>query len=385
MLDVFELAGRETGYWANYFLRSVRIEGGLATARKLLWKSGYIPSCDGGWASCTVANGRVFVYFTGKVAKDPAKGIRPITADLLADLGWREDAPADLVAKIEEARKSEKYKKTQRKKAEMEACGAEFMAGLDPKVAEKYADFIKKRFAPMIADEYGWNNLTWDNLTQLVKLKDKEFTEQRQFELAAGGCGNCREIGLAGFERVANWTDTIVCLDAGAGQELWRKSFEHAGRPKLGDYSDTCGGAATPAVVDHRCYVLGLFGTYCLSAKGGEVIWQNKAGAVAASPLVLNDVVCCGSPLSAYNAATGRLLWTQPKVFGQGSPVPWAHQGRTRVIFSGGALGTCCLDPATGKVLWNVADYSWATPVVAGDYLLIGAGKKAVYKREYAG
>jgi hypothetical protein len=40
MLDVFELAGRETGYWANYFLRSVRIEGGLATARKLLWKSG---------------------------------------------------------------------------------------------------------------------------------------------------------------------------------------------------------------------------------------------------------------------------------------------------------------------------------------------------------
>ena len=40
MLDVYELAGRQTGYWANYFLRSVRANGGLATARDLLWKSG---------------------------------------------------------------------------------------------------------------------------------------------------------------------------------------------------------------------------------------------------------------------------------------------------------------------------------------------------------
>ncbi len=40
MLDIFELAGRETGYWATYFLRSVRDHGGLETARKLLRKSG---------------------------------------------------------------------------------------------------------------------------------------------------------------------------------------------------------------------------------------------------------------------------------------------------------------------------------------------------------
>jgi hypothetical protein len=40
MLDIYELAGRETGYWAGYFLRSVRNDGGIATARKLLWKAG---------------------------------------------------------------------------------------------------------------------------------------------------------------------------------------------------------------------------------------------------------------------------------------------------------------------------------------------------------
>ena len=40
MLDIYQLAGRQTGYWAGYFLRTVRDEGGLATCRKLLGKSG---------------------------------------------------------------------------------------------------------------------------------------------------------------------------------------------------------------------------------------------------------------------------------------------------------------------------------------------------------
>lgn len=40
MLDIYSLAGRATGYWAGYFLRSVRKDGGPEAARKLLWKSG---------------------------------------------------------------------------------------------------------------------------------------------------------------------------------------------------------------------------------------------------------------------------------------------------------------------------------------------------------
>jgi hypothetical protein len=40
MLDIYWLAGRATGYWAGYFLRSVRKDGGLEAARKLLWMNG---------------------------------------------------------------------------------------------------------------------------------------------------------------------------------------------------------------------------------------------------------------------------------------------------------------------------------------------------------
>lgn len=40
MLDNYSRAGRETGYWGHYFLRSVRKQGGLETARRMLAKAG---------------------------------------------------------------------------------------------------------------------------------------------------------------------------------------------------------------------------------------------------------------------------------------------------------------------------------------------------------
>lgn len=37
---VYRTAGRETGYWASYFLRAVRSQGGVETARRLLQQKG---------------------------------------------------------------------------------------------------------------------------------------------------------------------------------------------------------------------------------------------------------------------------------------------------------------------------------------------------------
>jgi 5-methylcytosine-specific restriction protein A len=37
---VYRAAGRETGYWAGYFLRSVKVHGGVGAARRLLQKPG---------------------------------------------------------------------------------------------------------------------------------------------------------------------------------------------------------------------------------------------------------------------------------------------------------------------------------------------------------
>lgn len=37
---VYRTTGRETGYWASYFLRAVRSHGGVAAARRLLQQKG---------------------------------------------------------------------------------------------------------------------------------------------------------------------------------------------------------------------------------------------------------------------------------------------------------------------------------------------------------
>lgn len=44
MRAAYKTAGRETGYWGNYFLRSVKQHGGLATAQRMLSKKMKNPS-----------------------------------------------------------------------------------------------------------------------------------------------------------------------------------------------------------------------------------------------------------------------------------------------------------------------------------------------------
>ena len=40
MLNLYSRTGRDTGYWANYYLRKVRKDGGLAAARYYLRQKG---------------------------------------------------------------------------------------------------------------------------------------------------------------------------------------------------------------------------------------------------------------------------------------------------------------------------------------------------------
>ena len=368
----------------------------------LLWKSDYLPSGDGGWASCTVADGKVYVYYTGHVAKDGSPSLRPITADLLADWGWREDVPADLVTKLEAERVSPAFKKVQarNKKAEMEDYAKTFAAGLDPKVAEKYADVITKRLNNLevhgAQGESGWSwggNWSWDLLTTIAKYKDKEFKSCRDVTIFFGKFGYQNQFyqALAAFGdatvRVMKYTDTIVCLDAETGKELWRKSFD--GTYPLTGYAGGFGGAGTPAAANGKVYVSGLFGVYCLSTSDGAVVWQKPLKSYTyTSPLVVDGkVICCvEGPLAALDAETGKLLWRQPKCWGNSSPVLWTHDGKTHIIFGEGNAcqtgGTCCIDPANGNVMWScLAENSGCTPVVSGDDLVLkGNQKMRVYK-----
>jgi len=361
---------------------------------KLLWRSGYIKSADGGWSSCAVADGKVYAYYVGCVPKDGSPNFRPFTSEILAKWGWREDVPAELVKKIEDERKTEDWHKVLhgdwKNKAAMEAPAKKFIAGLDPKLAEKYADVIAARLIPQ-ADFPGGGcalGLGWEVLERLARNKDKEFKGYRDFAIFCSdkigiNDGSYGEAIGAMFSPLGKGNDTLVCLDANSGKDVWRKEFD--GSPLKYDYAGSC----TPVVANGQVYLGGMYGLYCCSARDGAAVWQKKLerpGNPYSSPLVLKGILisCAEGGVSGYDAETGKLLWTEDWQVAQGgkpSPVVWERDGKAYIIYASWHLS--CIDPASGKIVWQVKEGGGdlTTPVISGDYVQVAHGTKLrVYK-----
>jgi outer membrane protein assembly factor BamB len=391
---------------------------------KLLWNSDIIPSMGetarygkgsdaaaGGVSSPIVSDGKVFlfVHWRHQVGK------WLITTQMLKDLGWEEGVPDDLAKKIEAARLSDK-----RKGLSGEALDAyikDFLAGVDPDLAKKFGEHITLRLTQ------GREALSWDkDFAHLAKARDKEFETFEEVAGAADGLLRTGSEGVStpGSDKVLalfirplvrkfwHYTDTIVCLDAATGKELWKKEFpgEFPGTECQGMY--LWGSSATPAVVNDRIYAAGSAGLYCLSVKDGAVVWQVKAVLGHSSPVVADGRVYIyeGNPekaprneisfaflgvgmLTAYSAEDGKLLWHQPKVrVTNGTVALWAHEGKNYLI-SGARGGPYCVDPATGDVLWEPPAGAprvpgvWAnndTPIISGDIVVLASEPKMAFR-----
>ena len=70
--------------------------------------------------------------------------------------------------------------------------------------------------------------------------------------------------------------------------------------------------------------------------------------------------------LVAFDLRTGKQRWHVPNcIAGVSSPVVWTHQGK-RYIIAAGPTRAVCIEPETGKVLWQIdppAEDAW--PVMA--------------------
>ncbi len=148
-------------------------------------------------------------------------------------------------------------------------------------------------------------------------------------------------------------TFEMLCLDAGTGKPLWRRSSP---LPVFG----------SPTVSGQRV----LFGTgngdldhsaeqpagavLCLDVTSGDELWRRPAaGAVHTRPVVVADRVfftsrdgCC----YAADGKTGHVIWKQQL----GSPivtVPRLSENDVYVLASAGRV--CCLDPETGQIRWS--------------------------------
>jgi outer membrane protein assembly factor BamB len=203
-------------------------------------------------------------------------------------------------------------------------------------------------------------------------------------------CDGC----LYTMEMSAPGTESVLCLDASTGKEIWRYTYpgpDHA-------FQNYTGPRATPTVVGGRVYTVGAIGTMlCLPAKPDgkpEPFWQHQLltefGAdlpgwgIACSPLVESNLVIAqpggkkGSVV-AFDRVTGKVAWTAlDDQNGYSSPVAATIAGvRQIVCVTGRAVAGLRADD--GTKLWY---YDWptsndgniATPIVAGDYVFVSSG-----------
>jgi outer membrane protein assembly factor BamB len=332
---------------------------------KLLWKSEFIPGAeDGGCGSVVVADGKAFVYVNwgGPVAASTKK---------LKELGWEEGVPEELAKKIEVARTSADRVKL-KTEAEIDAYIKEFTAKLNPQLSQKYADFIKKR----VGKQAGWDGCDWPTLVRWSALREKEFPSidalAKEMGILIFHYGNPFFSGSEWCSHPRTFSDTVVCLDAATGKELWKKDLPSKGP------GGKWAGSSTPAVVNGRCYAVGNAGLYCLSAKDGSVIWQINGKYSNSSPLVDNGAVYITEPdLTAYNAETGQLLWKTPMGDRDGgyngpnfSVALWTSGGKSYLVGLG-EHAFYCVDPRNGSLLWKVngvaAPEGSTTPSICGD------------------
>jgi len=184
----------------------------------------------------------------------------------------------------------------------------------------------------------------------------------------------------------ADGTDTVWCLDAATGKEVWKHSYKcppaGAGHP---------GPRCTPAVADGAVYTLSAEGHFfCLDADSGKVLWAKDArkdlGAsagqwgLACSPLILGKAVVVDvGTVVALDRRTGQLLWkSRQHKAGYSSPKPFRLNNKEMLaVFSG--EGLMILDAATGQELgghpWKTAyDVNASMPAVLEDKIFITSG-----------
>jgi outer membrane protein assembly factor BamB len=191
----------------------------------------------------------------------------------------------------------------------------------------------------------------------------------------------------AGFDK-ASERDTIFCLDAATGAELWTYSFP----AKLWDKFHTGGTLSTPVFDGDRVYGLSREGrAYCLKVDDGALVWQRDLKEefeltypewmFSASPLVDGDAVILNvGRVVALDKASGSTRWaTRPTGDAYSTPQPFEAGGRPAMaVFN--SEGLVVFDRTDGT---EIAAHSWrtkydinaATPIILDDRIFISSGQ----------
>ena len=181
--------------------------------------------------------------------------------------------------------------------------------------------------------------------------------------------------------------DSVFCLDAETGQEIWK----HAYPCEIRDKQHEGGPCGTPAVAGKKVLTISKMADFhCLDAETGKVVWykdlKKELGAkvpswsFSGSPLILNQLVIIDvGRIAAFDIVTGDLVW-KTKDYGAAYSSPVAFDlGNRKGLAVFPEIGLVVLDAKDGK---EIARHAWetsfgvnaATPIVLGNKIFLSSG-----------
>ena len=195
------------------------------------------------------------------------------------------------------------------------------------------------------------------------------------------------------FHRLGD-KETVDCLDAATGKEIWR--FDYATRYR-DDFGFDEGPRSTPTINSGRVYTFGAEGLlHCLDFATGKKLWavdthqqfdvRKGFFGAACSPLVEGRAVLLNiggskpSGLVAFDKETGKVIWAVSRDEASYSSPVAATVGNLRSVFCLTRNGLLVVDPANGNVRfefpWRAriqASVNAATPLIVSDLVFISA------------
>jgi outer membrane protein assembly factor BamB len=182
--------------------------------------------------------------------------------------------------------------------------------------------------------------------------------------------------------------DTVYCLDAKTGKEVWRNSWPSA----IGAKFYIGGPGSTPTAAGDHVYVTGKWGeVMCLARKTGKIVWQRnvtKEDGVRVptwgfngSALVQGErvLINAGTAGMALDRKTGKTLWKSVDgEAGYATPYPIMIDGKSHIVVSSGRAYSS-VNVADGKEAWSIRWFTRygvnaANAIVHDGNVFIGSG-----------
>jgi len=216
-----------------------------------------------------------------------------------------------------------------------------------------------------------WGNYQGTHYSGLKEITTKNVSNlQAKWSIQLPGT-SALEVGplvVDGVMYTSGQPGTVLALDARSGRQIWRFTRQQKVRNpnEINPYNRGV------ALLGHRVFVGTLDAAIvAIDARTGLLLWETQVAdtmlgySITSAPLIVKDKVIVGVSggefgargfLSAYDAATGALLWRWNSIPGPGEPGNDTWAGDSWKTGAGPTWLTGSFDPDLNTLFWTVGN-----------------------------